>query len=146
MKRLFLLSISALLMLISFTSCDDENRHGVVPVFGEMTITPSTCYIGKNDSIDIRVSLKHKSEYAQKCTYYYRIAGGKYTQAKDVYTVAPGTVEPTVRMAVPDSAGVYTVTFSTSSIYFNADLPNGTIAAATNSVSAKLTVIDPNEE
>lgn len=144
MKRLLFISISAVLMLISFVSCTDDKIVGVVPVWGDMNLDPATCYIGKDDSVTIRVSVAKKSEHAQNCTYFYRMKGGKYTQAKDVYTVAPGTVEPTVKMAVPDSAGVYTITFSTSNIYFNADLPNGTIAASTNSVSATLTVIDPN--
>lgn len=140
MKRLFSLSISALIALFSFVSCEEDDVHGVVPEFGEMSFTPSTCVIGQNDSVTVRVSIKKKSKYAQKCTYYFRMTAGKYKQGKDVKVVSPGIEEPTVKMAVPDSAGVYTVTFSTSSIYFNADLPNGTIAAEANSVTGMLTV------
>lgn len=146
MKQLFLLSISAVLMLFSFASCDDDDVCAVVPVFGEVSLDPATCYIGKDDSVTIRVALDRQSKYAQKCTYYYRISAGKYDKIKEVVTVSPGTVEPVAKMAVPDSAGVYTVTFSTSNIYFYANLPNGTIAAATNAVTGKLIVIDPNKK
>lgn len=103
MKRLFLLSISALLMLMAFVSCSEDEQY-VAPADITITLTPNPCAPG--DTVLAKLAYGKSGDN----WYWY---SSSFSAPTKVFGAYAGTCDQPSQcyFVAPEEAGEYPVSF-----------------------------------
>lgn len=146
-KNLSLLVIAITASMLSI-SCDNDDHatDSRSPVFGTLTLTPST--VSPEDSVTATVSYNYAGKKIYSSIYVLSVNGntpeGRYDKSIEWKVVDPTKSTPTIKFAAPDVPGIYTVTFHASQINYSSGGPNGELYGSANSVNSTLRVVGSN--
>lgn len=131
MKKL-IFTISAIVTILTFASCENDKATSSAPVLGTPILTPNPCEPGDSVTITIPVEKEGDNYYFYKAKY--EIQGvDTVNMDKDVIIY---TNPLSFKFVAPNNTGRYTISFS-GSVSFTA---GSTLYGSTNSVSTKLQV------
>ena len=137
MKSFLLFLLPAILLVVSCS--DDPSTDGRSPVFDKITFAPSST-VAPNDSVTATVEYKTPGNNVY-FKYVYKIRGnGIEIESDPILILKPKKEQPVFGFRAPLTAGVYTVTVSTTSVQYTSLGPGGTVYGNPTSASATLTV------
>ena len=142
MKKLFLLSVLAVMGLLISCDNDDNATDGRSPEFAALQLTPSVANTG--DSVIAIVTYKTPGKKIYKSDYKLTISGftasGDYNVSYTWTDIDPTKHNPTYKFIAPDEPGTFQVTFSATRINYSSGGPNGEIYGSANTVTSTLRV------
>ncbi len=137
MKNIVLFLFSTILLMVSCS--DDPSTDGRSPVFDKITFAPSS-NVAPNDSVTATVEYKTPGNNVY-FKYVYKIRGnGVEIESDPILILKPKKEQPVFGFRAPLTAGIYTVTVSTTSVQYTSLGPGGTVYGNPTSTSAILTV------